>query len=37
MTAGITFSNFLREDRKQTYDPGSWVNDPDGKSPWTGK
>ena len=25
------------EDWKQTYDPGQWVNTPDGKSPWTGK
>lgn len=25
------------EDWKQTYDPGHWVNTPDGKSPWTGK
>lgn len=25
------------EDWKQTYDPGYWVNTPDGKSPWTGK
>lgn len=56
MTAGITFSNFLRdwnemkqkldakeitreeyEDWKETYDPGTWMNTPDGKSPWTGK
>ena len=25
------------EDWKETYDPGYWVNTPDGKSPWTGK
>lgn len=25
------------EDWKQTYDPGYWMNTPDGKSPWTGK
>lgn len=25
------------EDWKQTYDPGYWVNTPDGKSLWTGK
>lgn len=25
------------EDWKQTYDPGTWMNTPDGKSPWTGK
>lgn len=25
------------EDWKQAYDPGYWVNTPDGKSPWTGK
>lgn len=25
------------EDRKQAFDPGYWVNTPDGKSPWTGK
>lgn len=25
------------EDWKQTYDPGTWLNTPDGKSPWTGK
>lgn len=22
---------------KETYDPGHWMNTPDGKSPWTGK
>lgn len=22
---------------KETYDPGHWMNAPDGKSPWTGK
>lgn len=56
MTAGITFSDFLRnwnemkqkldakeitreeyEVWKETYDPGYWVNTPDGKNPWTGK
>lgn len=56
MTAGITFSNFLRdwnemkqkldakeitreeyEDWKETYDPGTRMNTPDGKSPWIGK
>ena len=25
------------EDWKQTYDSGTWMNAPDGKSPWTGK
>lgn len=25
------------EDWKQTYDPGCWVNTPDGKSPWAGR
>lgn len=25
------------KDWKQTYDSGSWMNTPDGKSPWTGK
>ena len=25
------------ENWKQTYDPGYWVNAPDGKSLWTGK
>lgn len=25
------------EDWKRTYDPGYWVNTPDGKSPWTRK
>ena len=25
------------EDWKRTYDPGHWVNTPDGKSPWIGK
>lgn len=25
------------EDWKQTYDPDTWMNTPDGKSPWTGK
>ena len=25
------------ENWKQTYDPGTWMNTPDGKSPWTGK
>ena len=25
------------EDWKQTYNPGTWMNTPDGKSPWTGK
>lgn len=25
------------EDWKETFDPGHWVNTPDGKSPWTGK
>lgn len=25
------------EDFKETYDGGTWMNTPDGKSPWTGK